>query len=85
MNYFAQPLTTESLQRLLRSAGLKPLEAIRTKEDAYRKHIAGKKLGDRELIRLMVRYPELIQRPLVVRGGKTVLARPVERLSDLGI
>ena len=33
----------------------------------------------------MVKHPELIQRPLVVRGKKVVLARPLERLKDLGI
>jgi arsenate reductase-like glutaredoxin family protein len=33
----------------------------------------------------MAEHPELIQRPIVVRGSKAVLARPVENLADLGI
>ena len=33
----------------------------------------------------MAEYPELIQRPIVVRGNKAVLARPVEKLAQLGI
>jgi arsenate reductase len=70
---------------LLRSAGLKPMDVMRTKEAAYKKLVAGKTLSDDQLIRLMVAHPELIQRPLVVRGNRAVLARPVERLSDLGI
>ena len=85
VNYFEQPLTAESLKRLLREAGLEPQEALRTKEAAYRELVAGKKLGNDQLIRLMVAHPELIQRPIVVRGGKAVLARPVEKLSRLGI
>jgi arsenate reductase (glutaredoxin) len=58
---------------------------MRTKEAAHKKLIAGKDLADDQLIALMVKHPELIQRPLVVRGKKAVLARPVERLSDLGV
>jgi arsenate reductase-like glutaredoxin family protein len=33
----------------------------------------------------MVDHPEIIQRPIVVRGHKAVLARPVEKLEELGI
>ena len=32
----------------------------------------------------MVKHPELIQRPFVVKGKKAVLARPAEKLADLG-
>ena len=61
------------------------MDAIRTKEEAFKKYVAGKNLSDTELIEIMAKHPELIQRPLVVRGNKVVLARPVERLKDLGI
>jgi arsenate reductase-like glutaredoxin family protein len=33
----------------------------------------------------MADHPELIQRPIVARGDKAVLARPVDRLANLGI
>lgn len=85
MDYTREPLTAEELKKLLRGAGLKPMDAIRTKEAAYKQLVAGKDLSDDEMIRLMAEHPELIQRPLVVRGKKVVLARPVERLSDLGV
>jgi arsenate reductase len=45
----------------------------------------GKNLSDEQLVRVMAKYSELIQRPIVVRGNKAVLARPVEKLADLGI
>jgi arsenate reductase (glutaredoxin) len=85
VDYIRQPLTSDALQKLLRSAGLKPMDAMRTREAAYKQFVAGKDLKDDELVSLMIKHPELIQRPLVVRGNKAVLARPVERLSGLGI
>jgi arsenate reductase len=85
VDYTRQPLTADALKKLLRLAGLKPMNAMRTREAAYKQLVAGKNLQDDELVSLMIKHPELIQRPLVVRGKKVVLARPVERLSDLGI
>ena len=78
-------LSENELKKLLHSAGLKPEDALRTNEPAYRKHVAGRSLSDEQLLRVMAEHPELIQRPIVVRGNKAVLARPVENLAKLGI
>ena len=85
MNYLEHPLTAEELKNILRSGGLKPQDVVRTREEKYKKLVEGKDLSDDELIRVMAANPEIIQRPLVVRGKKAVLARPVERLKDLGV
>jgi len=47
--------------------------------------VAGKNLSDDELLQIMAEYPELLQRPIVVRENKAVLARPVDNLTELGI
>lgn len=85
MNYLEHPLSAIELKKILRAGGLKPQDAVRTKEEQYKQLVAGKDLSDDELIRIMAANPEIIQRPLVVRGRKAVLARPVERLKDLGM
>lgn len=85
VNYLEEPLSADALKQLLRSAGLRPQDALRTNEDAYRQFVAGRSLNDDLLIRVMAEHPELIQRPIVTRGDKAVLARPVERLAQIGI
>lgn len=85
VNYMEHPISEKELKTLLHAAGLKPMDAIRTNESAYREHVAGKNLSDEQLIRIMAKHPELIQRPLVVRGNRAVLARPTEKISELGI
>ncbi len=85
VNYLEEPLSADALKQLLRSAGLRPQDALRTNEDAYRQFVAGRSLNDDLLIRVMAEHPELIQRPIVTRGDMAVLARPVERLAQIGI
>jgi arsenate reductase len=85
INYVEEPFSADALKQLLRSAGLRPQDAIRTNEAAYRQHVAGQNLSDEQLIRVMAEHPELIQRPIVVRGNKVVLARSVDKLAELGI
>ena len=85
VHYIEKPLSAAELKSLLRSAGMKPHEIVRKNETAYKDYVAGKDLSEAQLIELMVKHPELIQRPIVVRGEKAVLARPVVRLSELGI
>jgi len=85
VNYIETPLSAAGLKQLLRHAGLRAHEILRTKEDAYRDHVAGKNLTDEQLIAVMAKHPEIIQRPIVLRDGKAVVARETERLRELGI
>jgi arsenate reductase len=85
INYLEKPLSTSGLKRLLKAAGLKPQEVLRTNEVAYHQYVADRKLSDEQLLRIMAEHPELIQRPIVVRGKKAVLARQVDKLAELGL
>ncbi len=58
-----------------------PRELLRTREPLYRElGLAGRQLSDDEIITLMVEHPELMQRPIVERGARAVLGRPVENI-----
>jgi arsenate reductase len=62
VHYLEQSLSAKRLRQLLGSAGLKPREAIRNNESAYREHVEGRNLSDGQLIELMAQYPELISK-----------------------
>jgi arsenate reductase len=64
--------------------GIKPRELLRTSESIYRDlGLAQKELSDHEIIALMVKHPDLIQRPIIERGERAVLGRPVENVKAL--
>ena len=84
INYYEQTFTKGQLKNLLKRAGLSPREVLRTKEEIYQElRLGGKNLSDDELLDLMVANPDLIQRPLVVKGEKAILARPADSIKKL--
>ena len=85
VNYIDKPFSASELSDLLHRAGLKPQQVLRTNETAYKQLVAGQDLSDGELLKLMAAHPELVQRPIVVRDEKVVLARPIGNLTKLGI
>jgi arsenate reductase len=61
-----------------------PRELLRTKEPLYRElNPDGRELPDDEALALMVAHPVLMQRPIVERGGRAVLGRPLEKIREL--
>ena len=85
VNYLEEPLTLDELKKLLKQAGLRPHQVLRTNEPAYKQLVAGKDLSDEQLLELIAAHPKLLQRPIVVRDGRAVLARPAKNLAILGI
>ena len=84
VNYYIEPLTKEKLTELLRKMKLKPREILRTSEPIYRELGLGKgEFTDDEIISLMIKHPDLIQRPIVERGNRAVLGRPTENVKSL--
>lgn len=84
VNYYEKAFTKAQLKGLLKKAGLKPRDVLRTKEEIYKTlGLAKKDLSDEELLDLMIEHPDLIQRPIIQKGEKVILARPAEAVKDL--
>ncbi len=83
VNYIENPLTSDELKKLITLLGIKPIELVRTKEAVWKEEFKNQDLSDDEIIEAMVRYPKLIERPIVVNGNKAVIARPSERIKEI--
>ena len=84
VNYYTAPLTEQKLRELLKKMKRTPRELLRTSEAVYRELNLGKReLTNDELIAVMIEHPDLIQRPIVERGARAVLGRPVENVKEL--
>lgn len=77
-------LTAGQIGELCKKLGVSPREILRSKDPAYAEHDLGvAKLTDAQLLKLMAENPGLIQRPIIVKGSKAVIARPAEAALDL--
>lgn len=84
VDYYLDPIPTAKLKELLKKMGLSASELLRKNEAIYQElELSRKKLSEAELISLMVKHPDLIQRPIVEKGAKAILARPAERLKEI--
>ena len=73
----------EEIKALLKMLGIEARALMRTKEDAY-KELGLKAVEDEEkLIEAMVKYPKLIERPIVIKNGKAAIGRPLENIVAL--
>ena len=84
VNYYVAPLSKEKLTDLIGKMGIKPRDLLRTSEPIYRElRLAKGEFSDEQIISLMVKHPDLIQRPIVERGARAVLGRPTENVKKL--
>jgi arsenate reductase len=83
VEYHVTGLTEDELRDLLRKAGAGPRDVLRTREPLVAELGLPGRRSDDELIALMAEHPELVQRPIVVRGDRALLARPIERVLEL--
>ena len=84
IEYLNEPLSAPVIRDLLMKLGLKARDILRDSEAEY----ATLRLGDSqkkesEIIAAIVAHPILLQRPIVVRDHRAVVARPTEKLTEL--
>lgn len=84
VSYYETGISVELLKELLQKLDMSPRELLRTGEQVYRDlGLAKKDLSFDELIKIMSENPDLIQRPIVVKGNRAVLGRPPENVQEL--
>jgi arsenate reductase len=84
VDYYLDPIPKPKLQELIRKMGITPRQLLRTKEEAYRLlGLADAAITDDQIVDAMVAHPDLIQRPIVEKGDRAILARPAERLREI--
>jgi len=83
IEYLKTPLSKAELQDLLKKLNLKAEALIRKGEAVYKDNFKGKELTEQQWIDAMIKYPKLIERPIVVKGDKAVIGRPIENVIEL--
>ena len=81
--YMADPLTEDELRGLMMKLHLTPAEMVKKNEQLYIEHYQNANLSDDEWISVLLASPELLVRPIVVKGDIAIIARPPEKLLEI--
>ena len=80
--YLEQTPDTAAIASVLSKLGLSAADILRRGEAEYKAHF--KDITDEdELISLMVRFPKVIERPIIISGDRAVIGRPPEAVRKL--
>jgi arsenate reductase len=81
--YLAEPLTKNELQTLLNKLSLQPSELVRRNEPVYKEQFEGKEISEEQWLDILIENPVLIERPIVEKGDKAIIARPPEKIFEI--
>ena len=83
VEYLKNIPSKSELKKIIQILGIRPEELIRKSEAEYKENYMGKQLTDDQWVEAMIQFPKLIERPIVIKNNKAVIARPTERIDDL--
>jgi arsenate reductase len=82
--YLETPIDKPTLSSLLAKLNMAPKEIIRRSESEFKdNHLGEKDVTEAQLIDAMIKYPKLIERPIVVSGERAVIGRPPEKVREI--
>ena len=82
--YLVQKLSKKEVKNLISKLRLSIRDILRTEEDEYKKNnLKNKNLSDDKLMEFLIKFPNLLQRPIVIKNSKGVIGRPPENILNL--
>ena len=82
--YLVNKLSKTEVENLLTKLGLSIRDILRTEEDEYKNNnLKNENLTDDKLIDFLIKFPKLLQRPIVIKNNKAVIGRPPEHILNL--
>lgn len=80
IKYLETPPSESELKNLIKLLKINPIDLVRTKESEWIVNFKGKELTDEEIIDAMIKFPKLMERPIVIKSDKAAIGRPIENI-----
>ena len=75
-DFFKEPLSETELKKIIKMTGKKPSECLRKRDKMYKElDLENNKKTDKQIIELMIKYPGLILRPIIVTKNKAFIGK----------
>lgn len=83
IEYLKSPPSAGRLREILKMLGISAYGLLRTKEKEFSELGLSDSSTEKEIIDALIKYPKLMERPVVIKGHKAVLGRPPENVNKL--
>ena len=83
IEYTKTPLSETELAELIIKLGIKPKDLVRKSEELYKTKFTDRKMTPKQWIKAMIKHPEWMERPIVVKGDQAVIGRPPSLIIEL--
>ena len=78
VKYLEEVLTEKELSEIIKLLNISPINLVRKNEKIWKENYKGKEISDKEIIKIMIENPKLIERPIVINNTKAIIGRPPE-------
>ncbi len=79
IEYLKDGFTYNEIKSLLKKLNLSPIDIIRLNDSDYKANFK-EGMKDSDLIELIIKYPKIFERPIIVRDERAVIGRPPENI-----
>ena len=83
VKYLEEVLTEKELSEIIKLLNISPINLVRKNEKTWKENYKGKDLSDKEIIKIMIENPKLIERPIVINNTKAAIGRPPENILNI--
>lgn len=84
VDYYKQAVSEKELTELIKKLNIDPNQLLRKRAGVYKElGLENKNLGTSEVVKLVLKHPDLLQRPIVACGDEVIVARPAENIINL--
>ncbi|WP_374361765.1 ArsC/Spx/MgsR family protein [Cloacibacterium sp.] len=80
--YLENPLSETEIKELLEKLDVSVNDIIRKNEEIWREFFSDTTYSHQDLITILSNHPKLLQRPIVIKGNKAIVARDLEKLEQ---
>ncbi|WP_428324327.1 arsenate reductase family protein [Nitrosopumilus sp.] len=75
-DFFKEPFSESELKKIIKMTGKKPPELLRKRDKMYKElDLENNKKTDAQIIKLMIKYPGLILRPIIISKNKVYVGK----------